>query len=356
MMLNQAGSAIGMICRGIVSKSSFFAKPRLDFGCIRELDDAIALFHEMVGMRHPPSVVDFTKLLGAVVKMKADRTVEDALQIFFKLTEKGISPNFPTYSSRIQGLCSCSRWKEEYLLHEMAAQKISLDVFTFSILTDAYYKEWWKRLSELPSEGLQPNVTTYTTFIGALCREGLIEEAKDLPMKMKNSGCLPNSVTYNVFVQGFLREFHEAIPLVEEMNRRRFSPDSVLRAEKNEFMHSLKLPPNMASSRFTLFLVFSILFCASMTPNQVNATRLLGMEKWLKEQALLLESLPRGPVPPSGSSPCTYIPGQGGGPCPLNERHFAGRRSAHAAPADIGFVVAKGHEKKKKIQLLEHLF
>ncbi|KAL0457067.1 UNVERIFIED_CONTAM: hypothetical protein Slati_1045900 [Sesamum latifolium] len=63
--------------------------------------------------------------------------------------------------------------------------------------------------------------------------------------------------------------------------------------------------------------------------------------------SLLLESLPRGPVPPSGSSPCTYIPGQGGGPCPLNERHFAGRRSAHAPPADIGFVVAKGHEKEK---------
>ncbi|KAL2230023.1 UNVERIFIED_CONTAM: hypothetical protein Sindi_1596700 [Sesamum indicum] len=112
-------------------------------------------------------------------------------------------------------------------------------------------------------------------------------------------------------------------------------------------MHSLNLPPNMASSRFMIFLIFNILLVMSMTPNQVDAMRLLGMEKWLKEQALLLESLPRGPVPPSGSSPCTYIPEQGGGSCPLNERHFAGRRSAHAPPADIGFVVAKGQEKDK---------
>ncbi|WOH16152.1 hypothetical protein DCAR_0935701 [Daucus carota subsp. sativus] len=33
-------------------------------------------------------------------------------------------------------------------------------------------------------------------------------------------------------------------------------------------------------------------------------------------KAWLLESLPRGPVPPSGTSPCTYIPGAGNGSCP----------------------------------------
>ncbi|KAL1561811.1 hypothetical protein AAHA92_04469 [Salvia divinorum] len=58
--------------------------------------------------------------------------------------------------------------------------------------------------------------------------------------------------------------------------------------------------------------------------------------QWLKSQFLLLESLARGPVPPSGPSSCTNIPGQGGPPCPLNEKHFAGRLhrggSAHAPP------------------------
>ncbi|KAL0348960.1 UNVERIFIED_CONTAM: hypothetical protein Sangu_1123800 [Sesamum angustifolium] len=182
-------------------------------------------------MRQPPSVVDFTKLLGAVVMMKAaasskvdmnlnvttftilikglflehkqleiqcqslyqiihslckDRTVEDALQIFFKLTEKGISPNFPTYSSRIQGLCSCSRWKEEYLLHEMAAQKISLDVFTFSILIDAYYEEGMVEEAEdvlkiMMQVDVRPNIITYSALIDDIvCEDKWIKPSKYL--------------------------------------------------------------------------------------------------------------------------------------------------------------------------------
>lgn len=45
------------------------AYPRFDFGCIREPDDAIDLFREMVRTRPRPSVIDFTKLLPAVMKM-----------------------------------------------------------------------------------------------------------------------------------------------------------------------------------------------------------------------------------------------------------------------------------------------
>ncbi|KAL1535479.1 putative pentatricopeptide repeat-containing protein, mitochondrial [Salvia divinorum] len=38
--------------------------------CIREPDDAIDLFRNMLRMHPPPSVFDFTKLLTAVVKMQ----------------------------------------------------------------------------------------------------------------------------------------------------------------------------------------------------------------------------------------------------------------------------------------------
>lgn len=37
-----------------------------------------------------------------------------------------------------------------------------------------------------------------------------------------------------------------------------------------------------------------------------------------------LEVLPKGEVPPSGPSGCTYIPGTGGSNCPIGARHFAG--------------------------------
>lgn len=32
----------------------------------------------------------------------------------------------------------------------------------------------------------------------------------------------------------------------------------------------------------------------------------------------------RGPIPPSGASGCTYIPGSGGNPCPIDSMRFGG--------------------------------
>ncbi|KAK1395311.1 Transcription factor bHLH [Heracleum sosnowskyi] len=53
---------------------------------------------------------------------------------------------------------------------------------------------------------------------------------------------------------------------------------------------------------------------------------------WLREfqGPLLLESLQRGPVPPSSSSPCTNIPG-GSGRCTL-EVNFAAGATVHPPP------------------------
>ncbi|KAI9087440.1 hypothetical protein K1719_030580 [Acacia pycnantha] len=43
------------------------------------------------------------------------------------------------------------------------------------------------------------------------------------------------------------------------------------------------------------------------------------------EKRLWLQSLEKGPVPPSGPSGCTFIPGTGGNRCPpVNEMNVAG--------------------------------
>ncbi|KAH6768524.1 transmembrane protein [Perilla frutescens var. frutescens] len=103
----------------------------------------------------------------------------------------------------------------------------------------------------------------------------------------------------------------------------------------------------MASFRinylFLIFHIFSIVSILSLN-NGANAARIL-------PNILLFESLPRGPVPPSGGSSCTYIPGQGGPPCPLNEKHFAGRLcggSAHAPPTTDVIASLRNDEVWKK--------
>ncbi|KAK1395307.1 hypothetical protein POM88_014363 [Heracleum sosnowskyi] len=68
-----------------------------------------------------------------------------------------------------------------------------------------------------------------------------------------------------------------------------------------------------------------------------NGMRPLGeYKKWLKELPVpvLLESLPRGPVSPSSSSPCTHIPGgKPTGHCTIEEMNFAG----HVFPPPLVF-------------------
>lgn len=60
------------------------------------------------------------------------------------------------------------------------------------------------------------------------CQKGLFVEAKEMLMKMEENGCLPNSVTYNVIVQEFLKqnECRETEVLLEEMVNKGFSPDA----------------------------------------------------------------------------------------------------------------------------------
>ncbi|KAL2506638.1 Uncharacterized protein Adt_22259 [Abeliophyllum distichum] len=97
----------------------------------------------------------------------------------------------------------------------------------------------------------------------------------------------------------------------------------------------------MGSINTAYFLIFCT-FLVSISFQEANGTRVLGMEKWLSEKVPLLASLPRGPVPPSGGSPCTYIPGSGTGTCSLNEKHFAGGGTARASPASPTIVIHSG--------------
>ncbi|KAJ6689286.1 hypothetical protein OIU85_005668 [Salix viminalis] len=85
-------------------------------------------------------------------------------------------------------------------------------------------------------------------------------------------------------------------------------------------------------SRVAVFLtLFSILFTLSSLQCGA-AMRPLHGERLLKKHFWLIESLQRGPVPPSAASPCSHNPG-GSGTCNLNEMNFVGRANRQPPPA-----------------------
>lgn len=59
-----------------------------------------------------------------------------------------------------------------------------------------------------------------------------------------------------------------------------------------------------------MILFLSILILSNNFYDEVSGLRILEEEQWLKQTTnLIIQSLPRGPVPSSGASPCTNIPG-----------------------------------------------
>lgn len=67
------------------------------------------------------------------------------------------------------------------------------------------------------------------------------------------------------------------------------------------------------NKRFHVALLFVFLICTSNFCEEIMAMRLLNGEQWMP-QNLVIQSLPRGPVPPSTSNPCTDAPTSPGYP------------------------------------------
>ena len=84
-----------------------------------------------------------------------------------------------------------------------------------------------------------------------------------------------------------------------------------------------------SSNSTTIMLILVLLFAVSNNIQQLVAIRPL-IEGYASA-VMEIQSLQRGPVPPSGSSPCTYIPERNHGRCTLADPDQMG--VANAPPA-----------------------
>jgi pentatricopeptide repeat protein len=66
-------------------------------------------------------------------------------------------------------------------------------------------------------------------MIKGLCKEGLLNEARELFEKMDTNDCLPDHVTYNTMIQGFLKhnETSLAVKYLQMMVDKGFSADAI---------------------------------------------------------------------------------------------------------------------------------
>ncbi|KAG4167022.1 hypothetical protein ERO13_A13G169025v2 [Gossypium hirsutum] len=82
-------------------------------------------------------------------------------------------------------------------------------------------------------------------------------------------------------------------------------------------------------TNFTVTFISAIVLL--LTFQHVLATRPLDEVPSFNHN-LILQSLPRGPVPPSAGNPCTNIPGRSRGRCMLTEMNAVGRGGGGGVP------------------------
>ncbi|KAL0289928.1 UNVERIFIED_CONTAM: putative pentatricopeptide repeat-containing protein, mitochondrial [Sesamum angustifolium] len=236
----------------------FSPRPRMDFSCIHEVDDAVFLCRQMLRMRPQPSVIQFTKLLNMVVKMKQYpvvlclfdemckwgapineytltivincccllNRVDFGFAILSSFFKRGYEPNVTTFNTLIKGLFLDDKVIEaEKLFKKLLTLKLcEPDEVTVLTVVNGLCKAGhtltaYDLLGLFEKTSFKPNVYSYSTVIDSLCKDRMVDEALQLLAKMIDNGISPNTVTYNSLVQGLCNfgRWKDAKDLISEM-------------------------------------------------------------------------------------------------------------------------------------------
>nr|AYM00921.1 pentatricopeptide repeat protein [Salvia miltiorrhiza] len=261
--LNQWSHKSGSISPpfSLFSSKAFQPKqPRIDFSCVKELNDAIGLFQKMKSMQPEPSVLMYNNLLSVTAKIEE---YSFALYMFDEMLRMGVPVN--VYTMNIAVNCCCllkdiksgfAYWlffkrvepnvrlhtliKGLFLNHKVAeAGKLFNMLLRFRIcepndvmivaMVDGLCKsgnvlparDFVRRLERSRS---RLDVKAYSALLDGLRKSGMVDDALQLLSAMIEKGITPNVVTYNSMIQGlWTRETGGCKVLVNEMSNSNIS-------------------------------------------------------------------------------------------------------------------------------------
>ncbi|XP_019057199.1 PREDICTED: pentatricopeptide repeat-containing protein At1g12300, mitochondrial-like [Tarenaya hassleriana] len=197
------------------SSVSYRERLRSGFGN-SNVKDAVDVFDQMVRSRPLPSIVDFSKLLSAIAKMKRYGIV---ISLCKKMELHGISHS--NYSLSILINCFC-RSRQVGLGFSVLGKIMKLgyepDVITFNTLINGLCIEGklsaaLSLVERMVKDGYTPDVVTCTTVVNGLCLQGRIHEAVTLVDQMPKKGHIPNVITYGAIVNGICKSGDSALAL-----------------------------------------------------------------------------------------------------------------------------------------------
>ncbi|CAM8901649.1 unnamed protein product [Rhodiola kirilowii] len=143
---------------------------------------------------YTPHVIGINILMNVLCQQLR---INEAALLFQKMnTHLNCKPDIFTYGTLLKGLCSTGNSRIALNLHEQIADGTH----------------------ELSGD-LQLNLICYNTLIDGLCKDGLIDKAKELFLEMKKKDVSPDVITYNIVIDGLCRagKWEEAQAMFHEM-------------------------------------------------------------------------------------------------------------------------------------------
>ncbi|XP_019158028.1 PREDICTED: pentatricopeptide repeat-containing protein At5g16640, mitochondrial-like [Ipomoea nil] len=188
---------------------------------IKEMDEAMHLFCEIPQKGLRPNVVTYTIMLQGFFLVGRCFA---ALELFQEMLVAGHKPDYYTSCILLGGLCDNGYVEEAISVYHQLDRSGNYSLVHATIIIDRVCKIGRLNIArdvfnDLISKGRHLDVNTYTAMINGLCREGFLDEALELLRKMEKNDCVPDTVTYNVILQEFVRQekSHEANLLLDEM-------------------------------------------------------------------------------------------------------------------------------------------
>lgn len=229
------------------------------------VDDVVRMIRAMQRELDPashPDIVTYTTVISALANAGA---MDRAHSVLAEMISAGVSPNRVTYNVLLKGYCQQLQLdKAKGLIREMAERaEIEPNAVSYNILIDGCILMddsacALKYFNEMRERGIAPTKVSYTTLMKAFalsgqprlannvfdemtkdpkvkvdrvawnmliegyCRLGLIEEAKKIVERMKESGLQPDVATYGSLANGIAlaRKPGEALLLWNEVKER----------------------------------------------------------------------------------------------------------------------------------------
>lgn len=176
----------------------------------RHYSAVISFYKKLVSIRLLPDFITLNILINYFCNKD---WVCDALVVLGNILRRGFSPNVVTFTSLVKGLCAENRIKEAtWLFKNMIAFGVRPNVITYETLINGLCRTEYtsvalrlheKMVSGDDENGLisKPNIFSYS-IINGLCKEGLVDKAKELFLEMKGRG-ITDVVVCNSLIPSF---------------------------------------------------------------------------------------------------------------------------------------------------------